>query len=86
MNWTSIFITYPTCKRRGLDGTKSNSDSTIFKMKEDIKYFKQIMIGKSKFDRYSQEAMHKIKEELPKIDIDELWEKHGHKRGDKSAT
>jgi len=41
---------------------------------------KKITIGKSKFDRYSQEAIHKIKEELPKIDIDKIWREYGHRR------
>ncbi len=60
----------------GLTSPKTTVLVRYLKLKEDTKYFKQITIGKSKFDRYSQEAMHKIKEELPNINIDELWQKH----------
>ena len=64
----------------GLTSPKTTALVRYLKLKEDNKYFKQITIGKSKFDRYSQEAIHKIKEELPKIDIDEIWQEYGYKR------
>jgi len=64
----------------GLTSPKTTAVVRYLKLKENDKYFKEIKIGKSKFGRYSQEAMHKIKEELPKIDIDEMWQKYGYKR------
>jgi len=60
----------------GLTSPKTTALVRYLKLKENNKYFKQIIIGKSKFNRYSQEAIHKIKEELPKIDIDEIWQKY----------
>ncbi len=70
----------------GLSSPKLTVMVRHLKLKEDIKYFKQIMIGKSKFDRYSQEAINKINEELPKINIDELWSKYRPTWGGKSAS
>ncbi len=64
----------------GLTSPKTTALVRYLKLKENDKYFKEIKIGKSKFDRYSQKAIHKITEELPKIDIDEIWQKYGYKR------
>ena len=64
----------------GLTSPKTTAVVRYLKLKENDKYFKEIKIGKSKFGRYSQEAIHKIKEKLPKIDIDEMWQKYGYKR------
>ncbi len=72
-------------KNVGLTSPKATVIVRHLKLKEDIKYCKQITIGKSKFDRYSQEAISKIKEEMPKIDIEELWQKHRPRWGSKSA-
>ena len=69
----------------GLTSPKASVIVRHLKLKEDIKYCKQITIGKSKFDRYSQEAINKIKEELPKINIEELWQKHRPRWGSKST-
>lgn len=64
----------------GLTSPKTTALVRYLKLKENNKYFKQIIIGKSKFNRYSQEAIHKIKEELPKIDIDKIWQKYKPRR------
>lgn len=69
----------------GLTSPKTTVIVRYLKLKEDTKYCKQITIGKSKFDRYSQEAINKIKEELPKINLDELWLKYRPRWGSKSA-
>lgn len=71
----------------GLTSPKTTVLVRYLKLKENPKYYKQITIGKSKFDRYSEEAAQKIKEELLKINIDELWQKHRPKSkwGSKSA-
>jgi hypothetical protein len=42
----------------------------------DPDYFKLITIGKVKFKRYSQKAAASIREELPKVSIDEIWKAH----------
>ena len=43
----------------------------------DSEYFKLIKIGKVGFKRYSQKAAARIREELPKVSIDEIWRTHG---------
>lgn len=70
----------------GLTSPKTTAIVRYLRLKEDTKYCKQITIGKSKFDRYSQEAISKIKEEMPKINFDELWQKYRPIRGSKSAA
>lgn len=69
----------------GLTPPKTTALVRYLKLKENPKFYKQITIGKSKFDRYSEEATKKIKEELPKINLDELWVKYRPRWGDKSA-
>ena len=70
----------------GLTSPKTTAVVRYLKLKENDKYFKEIKIGKSKFGRYSQKAIHKIKEELPKIDIDEIWQKYKPRRRVVKAT
>lgn len=38
--------------------------------------FKQIVIGKSKFNRYSQKAIDRIKKELPVISMEKVWKQY----------
>lgn len=63
----------PLAEKIGLTGPKTTALVQYLKLKNDAKYYKQISIGKSKFNRYSQEAIIKIKEELPKIDMNKVW-------------
>lgn len=46
-------------------------------LKSDPDCFKQVAIGKSKFDRYLQKAVTSIKETLRTKSIDEIWESYG---------
>jgi hypothetical protein len=39
-------------------------------------YFKEVRVGKSKFKRYSQNALIKITGELPILDIEDVWSKY----------
>ena len=64
----------------GLTSPKTTALVRYLKLKENKKYFKEITIGNSKFNRYSQNAIHKTKEELLKMDIDEIWQKCKPKR------
>lgn len=50
------------------------------KINEDDTFFKRISIGKSTFNRYSQEAIKKLKEELPKLDMNTVWAENKPKR------
>lgn len=54
-------------------GPKITAAVKVFKVKNDPECFKQIKIGKTIFDRYSQKAIDKIKEELEKKPIEEVW-------------
>ena len=38
-----------------------------------------IVIGKSKYNRYSSEAVETIKVNLPKLNIDEIWKEYRFK-------
>ena len=47
------------------------------KIQDSDEYFKEIPIGKSRFKRYSLKALELLKGEIPKLDIQQLWEKRG---------
>ena len=38
---------------------------------------KEFKIGKTKFNRYSQKAIEKIKQELPSVNMAQIWNKYG---------
>lgn len=67
----------------GLTGTKTNALIRHLNLQADSDYFKQIVIGKTKFNRYSQKAIDRIKKELPVISMDKIWEQYGPKRSKK---
>lgn len=54
-------------------------------IQSDLEYFKEIKIGSQKFKRYSIKAEIKLKNELPKLNIDKIWENHKPK-GRKKVT
>ena len=43
-------------------------------------YYKKIRIGTAEYKRYSQKAIDRIKAELPTLDMDAVWERHGARR------
>lgn len=51
-------------------------------LKSDLEYCKVITIGKSKFTRYSQKAIERIKKELSKRSIDEIWDQYAQRDKD----
>lgn len=55
------------------------------KIQEDKEYFKEFNIGKTKFKMYSPKALDLLKKELPKLNIQEIWEKN-KPRGKKKET
>jgi hypothetical protein len=61
----------------GLTGPKTTAMIRFLKLKSDSDSYKEITIGKSKFDRYSQKAISTIKEALTQHDISEIWKTHG---------
>ena len=56
-----------------LTGPKTTALIWYFKMKDDEEYFRRVTIGKSSFDRYSQKAIERLREEIKTLDINEVW-------------
>ena len=52
-------------------------------IQSSLEYFKVIKIGSSSFKRYSSRALDVLKKALSKVDMTEVWEKHGSKRSPK---
>jgi hypothetical protein len=67
----------------GLSAPKTTALIRYLKIKDDQDCYKQIVIGKTKIDRYSQKALDIIKKSLNEINIDEVWRKHGYRKGRK---
>jgi hypothetical protein len=61
----------------GLSGPKTTAVIRFLKLKEDQSCYRQIAIGKSKFDRYSPKAIEKIFDAVKKSSIDDIWKSHG---------
>jgi L-rhamnose isomerase len=59
-----------------LSGNKTTALIWHTNLKADPECCKEFLIGKSKFTRYSQKAITRIKEELKKISIDAIWENY----------
>lgn len=64
-------------KKVGLTGPKTTAVIRFLKLKQDAESYKQISIGKSKFDRYSSKAISAIQEALKDHDVDQIWKTHG---------
>jgi len=61
----------------GLSGPKTIALTRHLNLQSDADCFKQIVIGQSKFNRYSQKAMDKLKKELPVVDMQKVWAQYG---------
>lgn len=46
-------------------------------IQQSSEYFKEVKIGSSVFKRYSPKGLDKMKKEIRKLDIDEVWTKYG---------
>jgi hypothetical protein len=57
----------------GLTTNKTTAVIWCLKLKNNPDFHKEIVIGKSKFDRYSQRAIAEIKESLKTLSADECW-------------
>ena len=60
-------------KKLNISGPKTTAAIKYFNIKEDIECFKQIKINKTKFDRYSQKTLEKLKDKLKNESIDTVW-------------
>jgi len=61
----------------GLSGPKTIALTRHLNLQSDADCFKQIVIGQSKFNRYSQKALEKLKKELPVVDMQKVWAQYG---------
>lgn len=61
----------------GLSGPKTTAAIRYLNLKKDESCYRQITIGKSKFDRYSPKAIEKIKGALKQTPIETIWKSHG---------
>lgn len=50
-----------------------------FSLQDSDEYFKVIRVGKTLFKRYSQKALDFLKKELPKADVNKIWEEYKRK-------
>jgi hypothetical protein len=64
----------------GLSGPKTLALVRHLGLQTDLDCFKQILMGKAKFNRYSRKAMERIKKELPVIDMNKIWMEYGPRR------
>jgi hypothetical protein len=64
-------------KKVGLSGPKTTAVTRFINLKEDATCFKQIAIGRSKFDRYSPKAIERINNVLKETPIERIWKSHG---------
>ena len=64
----------------GLSAPKTTALTRHLNLQADTDCFKQIVIGQSKFNRYSQKAIEKIRKELPVIDMQKVWAQYGPRR------
>ena len=64
-------------KKVGLSGPKATAVIRFLHLQADQNCYKQVAIGKSKFDRYSQKAITAIQDALKKHTVEEIWQSHG---------
>lgn len=43
------------------------------RIRESDDYYKEVKIGKSRFKRYSRQALEKLREDIPNLDLDDVW-------------
>lgn len=67
-------------QRVGLSGPMTSAAIWCLKLQDDPECFKQLTIGQSKFNRYSQKAIARIKDALPQASIEEMWAKYRRER------
>lgn len=63
-------------ERCGLNGPKTTAAIAVLGLKGDEEYCREIRLGKSRFDRYSQKAVDRIKELLQSRTSDEIWSEY----------
>lgn len=54
---------------------------TALNLRDDDEYYAEFSIDSQRYKRYSQKALRRIREELPNLDLDLIWERHKPRRG-----
>jgi len=67
-------------KQLGLSGPKTTGAIWYLDLQNDAECFRQVVIGKTKFKRYSPKAIEKIKEGTRKTPIETMWEQYAQGR------
>jgi len=63
-------------KKTGLHAPKTLALVLHLKLQESEECFKVFKVGKTEFKRYSPQALDELKNAVPKVNIDEVWEKY----------
>ncbi|AXV36821.1 MAG: hypothetical protein CIT01_00705 [Methanobacterium sp. BRmetb2] len=69
-------------KKVGLTSPRTTAIIKHMKLRDDYECYNLIKIGKTSYHRYSQYAIHKIKEELKTADMDKIWKEYRAERYD----
>lgn len=64
-------------RKLNLSGPKTLALVRSLQLQEDSGCYKEIVLGKSKFKRYSGNALARLKDELPNVDIEDIWRMFG---------
>jgi len=67
-------------ERVGLTAPKTVALVRHLNLQADPDFYKQISIGRTTFNRYSQKAIDHIKKELPVVSMEKIWKQYGPKR------
>jgi hypothetical protein len=60
----------------GLSPARTLAVIRRLRIQDDKEFFKSIQIGKAGFKRYSSKAVERIKDELPKLDLQTVWREY----------
>lgn len=73
------FNTTTLAKKVGLSAPKTLALIRYLNLQDDPDCFKRIVIGRSPFKMYSGNALSRLKDAVPEVDMDEVWRTHGPK-------
>jgi hypothetical protein len=70
----------------GLSALKTSAVIWHLGLQADPESFKEIMIGKSRFQRYSKKALERLKGELKRLNLGDIWERYKNRNKKASAN
>ena len=78
INDTDLYCLSSTelAEKLGLTGPKALALVKHLDLQSDLKFFKEIRIGRSVFKRYTGDALAVLRDQLPNVDMDEVWKKN----------